>query len=274
MSNPLRTYRLVFLTLLGAALLLNACAASPAKEMSVLQNKTYPSASLADLVGDQASLYQSYNVEQVQVEELSGPDGLSVRVETWKAADPASAYGLFTQLCTAKPFQLGNDGCSDGQRLVGFWQEHYAVVLRASAPAATGVLENYARTLQSKLPKGGEKPALVEMAPAQNRGSEALIYFHEEIALQNRLPLDGKNRLGLSAETGGVLASYSLDGKPCELLLIEYPDESAAASGLRALQNYGLPDLLVTGSQGRVVAAVFGSASAEAAANLLAEALR
>lgn len=266
--------RLVFLALLVTGLILSGCAANPARDFAVLQTKTYTSASLADLVGDKAALYQSYRVEQVQIEELNGPDGLAISVETWKLADPASAYGLFTQLCSAKPLQLGNDGCSDGQSLVGFWQDNYTVMLRSSVPAQAGVLETYARAMQSKLPKGGDKPALAEMAPAKNRSSEGLIYFHEEIAVQTMLPLDGKNRLGLSAETGGVLVQYSLDGKPAELLLIEYPDETAAASGLRALQNYGLPDLLVVGSKGRVVAAVFGSASAEAAASLLAEALQ
>jgi hypothetical protein len=181
---------------------------------------------------------------------------------------------LFTQLCAAKPLQLGNGGCSDGESLLGFWQERYTVILRSSAAAPAGLLEKTARELQSKLPQGGKRPALVDSAPGQNRSAQGLIYFYEETGLQKRLPLDGKNRLGLSADTQGLLAAYSLDGKAAELLLIEYPDETGAANGLRALQNYGLPDLLVAGSNGRVIAAVFGSASSEAAAALLADTLR
>lgn len=257
-----------------AALLLFGCTAAPAQNLAILQSKTYSAANLAQLVGADAPLYRSYAVEQVQVEELQGPDGLTINVQTWKLADTDSAYGLFTQLCRAKPLQLGNDGCSDGQRLLGFWQERYSVILRASAAPPPGLLESTARGLQSKLPQGGKRPALVDLTPSQNRSAQGLIYFHEEIALQKYLPLDGNNRLGLSAQTQGVLADYSLDGKPAQLLLLEYPDETAAASGLRALQNYGLPDLLVAGGQGRRIAAVFGSASSDAAASLLADVLR
>lgn len=270
MFNPARIARLA---LIAAVWMLAGCAAKPAQEFTALQSRTYTSANLADLVGDKAPLYQSYRVEQAQVEELQGAQALALRVETWKLADPASAYGLFTQLCAGQPRQAGQETCGDGLSLFAFWQDHYAVLLRASAPASAGVLEAYARGLRSQLPKASAPPALVEMAPAENRASEGLVYFHEEIALQQMLPMDGKNRLGLSAETGGVLAQYTLDGKPAELLLIEYPDETAAAGGLRALQNYGLPDLLVLGSKGRVIAAVFGTASPEAAGRLMAEAL-
>jgi hypothetical protein len=260
--------------LLTLALLLSSCAASPEADFTALQSKTYSAANLQTLVGEKAAVYRSYRVEQVQVEEVQAKDGLTLTVETWKLADPASAYGLFTQLCTEKPLKLGNDGCGDGQNLLGFWQDDYTVILRAASSAPAGTLEAYARALLNRLPKGGQRPAVAEMAPAQNRSAAGLLYFHEEIALQARLPLDGKNRLGLSAETGGVLVGYSLDGGDAELLLIEYPDETAAAGALRALQNYGLPNLLVSGSKGRILAAVFGSASAEAAADLLVEALQ
>ena len=264
-----------FLFILFAGLLLLwGCAAAPAAGLTSLSSQTYTPATLTQLAGANAALYQSYQVEQVVVEELQGPGDLTLRVETWKLADTAAAYGLFTQLCTAKPLALGVDGCGDGQRLAGFWQDRYVVMLRASAAAPAGLLESSARAIQGKLPQGGKRPPLVDLAPSQNRDLAGLIYFHEEIALQKRLPLDGKNRLGLSAETEGLLASYTLAGKPATLLLIEYPDETRAASGLRALQNYGLPDLLVQGSNQRLVAAVFGSASPEDAAALLASVLR
>jgi len=255
-----------------ALLLAAGCAARPAQSFAVQQNTVYAAADLPELGGLPPALYRAYRAEQVQVQQVQSADGLRFSVETWQLPDPPSAYGLFTRLCQARPVRLGNEGCSDGARLAGFWQERYTVILRASGPAPAGLLEEYARGEQARLPSGGEKPALVSRVPAANRAN--LVYFYEEAAILEWLPLGGKNILGLGPQTGGVLAEYSLDGKPAQLLLIEYPDEGGALAGLRAVQNYGLPDLLLSGSQGRLLAAVFGQASPQPAGQLLAETLR
>ena len=260
--------------LLLVLILLAGCAADPKKAFTSQPTRTYDKTNLSSLLSDQAPVVLSYGFEQVEVQQFTGPKNLLISIEIFKLSDAANAYGLWTRLCDGKPFKIGNDGCSDGQRQLGFWQDQYMVNVLASTVASPEQLESFGNSIGSKLPKGGVKPSVVAMAPSKNMAKGGLIYFHEQVAIEKVLSLGADNLLGLSAKTGCVLAQYDLDGKKAELLLIDYPDEAAAASGLKTLQNAGLPEMLVAGNKGKVVGAVFGAAKADAAAQLLGEALK
>jgi len=264
--------RLAALLILVA--LLAGCAADPKAVFTPMPSRTYDKSNLASLLGDQAPVILSYGFEQVEVQQYEGPKNLLLSIEIFKLSDAANAYGLWTRLCDGQPFKIGNDGCSDGLRQMGFWQDRYMVNVLASTIATPEQLESYAQSIASKLPKGGVKPAVAGMAPSKNLAKGGLVYFHEQVAVEKVVSLGANNLLGLSDQTGCVLAQYDLDGAKAELVLIEYPDESAAASGLKTLQNAGLPELLIAGIKGKVVGAVFGTANAEAASQLLAEALK
>ena len=260
-----------FLLLLA---MLAGCAPDPKAVFTPTPTRTYDKTNLASLLSDQAPLVLTYGFEQVEVQQFAGPNNLKVSIEIFKLSDAANAYGLWTRLCGGKPFKIGNDGCSDGQLQLGFWQDQYMVNVLASTVASPELLESFGNSIGSKLPKGGVKPSVVAMAPSKNMAKGGLIYFHEQVATEKVLSLGTDNLLGLSAKTGCVLAQYDLDGEKAELLLIDYPDEAAAASGLKTLQNAGLPDMLVAGYKGKFIGAVFGVAKADAAAQLLGEALK
>jgi hypothetical protein len=101
-----------------------------------------------------------------------------------------------------------------------------------------------------------------------------VIYFHKEASVAKALDLVGENILGLSAQSSGVVAGYRLDGQPYQLLLVEYADERQAAAQLSVLQNAGLAGLLVAGSKGERLGAVFGQESSDEVVKLLGEVLK
>jgi hypothetical protein len=229
---------------------------------------------LYSLVNGQAESFFAYGFERVDVQRYQNDSGGQVNVEVWRLADSGGAYGLWTAMRSGAPAGVGIDSDSDGARRLAFWQDSAFVQVTANQPLETSQMETFARAVASSLPEGGERPALLERVPQGGLQAGRLIYFREELSIQNDVYLGGANILGLSQETGGVLARYTLDEQEVRLLLVEYPEESQAAQALPLLQNYGLEGLLVSGVQGRLLGAVFGQESGDAVVDLLTEALQ
>jgi hypothetical protein len=229
---------------------------------------------LYSLVNGQAESFFAYGFERVDVQRYQDDSGGQVNVEVWRLADPGSAYGLWTAMRSGAPAGIGNDSDSDGARRFAFWQDSVFVQVTANQPLETSQLEAFAQTVATNLQDGGERPVLLGRVPQGGLQAGRLIYFREELSIQNEVYLGGENILGLSQQTGGILARYTLDGQEVRLLLVEYPEEGQAAQALPLLQNYGLDGLLVSGVQGRLLGAVFGQETGDAVVNLLTEALQ
>ena len=236
--------------------------------------QTYTPDNLKDLVGQAVDDYTAYGFDRVDVQTFLGPKDLKFSLEIFRLPDSAAAYGLWTRLRRDKLVQIGVDGSTDEISELSFWQDRYYVRLLANQAATPAQLEGLAKNASAVLPTGGTRPALVARVPLKNLDKGGAIYFRDERAVGKQLYLGGKNLLGLDGKAGAALAYYTLDSKSVQLVLVEYPDEDTLQNALLALQNSGLPNLLVSGSQGLVLGAVIGNASPENASTLLAEALK
>ncbi len=272
--------------LLALALLLGACGrnggppAAPFPEAGSVpgyrplgEPRRFNRETLYQLVDGQADAYFAYGFEEVVVRSYEGPGGAVVDVELWQVATPADAYGLFTAYRAGQEIALGNAGEADPGRRLAFWQGRTYVRIRARQEVSQADLVRLAETLSRTLPQGGERPGLVARLPTEGLVEESVLFFHEELSIQDRLWLGGENRLGLSAETDGVLAEYrhGAEGLPVQVLLIAYPDPARAAEGLEALRALDLPELAIGVQCCRVAVAVglvFGSLPARRAARL------
>jgi len=233
----------------------------------------YDRENIYDLVDGQAESYFAYGFEQVAVQDYEDDAGAVLGVEIWQLATQADAYGLFTAGIAGTPVDVGNDGDEDPGRRLLFWQDRYAVQVRARQELDAAELERFAEEVSTALPSGGERPELVGRLPSDGLVERSALFFHEEISIQDRLWLGGQNLLGLSPETDGVLAQYDLGGTVARLLLIEYPDAGAASAGLAALEGGEIGSLAVAGARDNLLGAVFGEIDESAANTLLATAL-
>ena len=233
----------------------------------------YDRENIYDLVDGQAESFFAYGFEQVAVQDYEDDAGAVLGVEIWQLATPADAYGLFTAGIAGTPVDVGNDGDEDTGRRLLFWQDRYAVQVRARQELDAAELERFAEEVSTALPSGGERPELVGRLPSDGLVERSALFFHEEISIQDRLWLGGQNLLGLSPETDGVLAQYDLGGTVARLLLIEYPDAGAASAGLAALEGGEIGSLAVAGARDNLLGAVFGEIDESAANTLLATAL-
>ncbi|HOU11478.1 MAG TPA: hypothetical protein PKZ84_00025 [Anaerolineae bacterium] len=235
--------------------------------------ETYNNDTLYDMVDGQADAFFAYNFEQVAVQSYAGEDTV-LRIEIWQLATPADAYGLFTRNRSGDPADIGNEGDTDRGRRLAFWQDRYYAQVRGRQTLEDATLRAFAEAVAAALPTGGETPALMTKLPPTGLVPRRAIFFRQEISIQDEIWLGGENILGLTTDTYGVLAHYTLNGAPALLLMVQYPDASAASAGLSALTTAQVDGLLVADANNALLAAVFGDADPTAAANLLTAALK
>jgi len=228
---------------------------------------------LYELVDGQADSFFAYGFEEVVVRDYENAAGETVRIEVWRLATPADAYGLFSVTRAGQPVALGNGGDGDAGRRLDFWQDRYLVRLFAASPLDDASLQSLALAVSAKLPDGGAEPRLLELLPADGMVEGTEVFFHSEISIQDRLWLGGQNVLGLGPNTEAVLARYTSAEGLGWLLLAEYPNSAQAKASLQDLEAASIPDLVAAEVQGSLLGAVFGQVPQDMAVRWLQQAL-
>lgn len=274
------------LAFLAVALLLTACgeqavssgALLPAADafpgwMSDEETQLFDRDTIYHLVDGQADVFLAYSFQQVAVRRYRNAEDVQVEIYVWQLGRPTDAYGLFTTDITGAPADVGNNGDLEPGRRLTFWQDCYTVWVHARPQVDDAELRRFAQALSEALPKGGDPPSLIAQLPAEGMVQRSVVFFHQEISIQDRLWLGGENLLGLGPQTDGALAQYEVVRGTAQLLLVQYPSPQAAANGRAALAASGVGELIATETEGSLLGAVFGEANAVTAGSLLAEAL-
>ena len=235
--------------------------------------ETFDRENLYDLVDGQAESFFAYGFEQVAVRSYENTGGTVLGVEIWQLATAADAYGLFTTSIAGSPVDIGNDGDGDPGRRLAFWQDRYYVQVRARQEIDDADLRSFGEEVSAALPGGGQRPALVDRLPSDGLAERSVVFFHEEISIQNQLWLGGENLLGLGPDTDGVLAQYDFGGAIVRLLLVQYPDADGASAGMAALEGRQIDGLVTADVRDTLLGTVFGEVDQATAATLLADAL-
>jgi len=239
-----------------------------------LKAETYNHDNLFNLVDGQAESFFAYGFEQVAVQRYQDSAENLLNVEIWQFVTPADAYGLFSTARAGTPAAIGNEADSDTGLRLAFWQDSCFVSLNALQPVPDETLRAFAQAISSKLPAGGQRPAIVDRLPQSGLVERSAIFFHEEMSIQMEVWLGGENLLGLSQATDGVVGRYQLGDANVRLMLVQYPSSSQAAKGLQALQGSDINDLVASDTRGNLLGAVFGNLDTAQAKTLLQEALK
>ena len=235
--------------------------------------RTYDRDTLFDFMNGAADLYFTFGFDLLAVGEYVHADGAQLRIEVYRTATDADAYGLFTYNAYGEPIELGVEGRLASGDGLSFWQRRTFVQMLGRDSVDDGALRAFAEAVASALPAGGKRPALVDALPADGLQPSSARFFREQMALDNFLWLGPENVLGLGPDVEGVLAEYQLAGQNATLVLVSFADEKRAQTAQSGLGGGGVDDLVVVQVQGSTLGAVFGQPDHETASALLERAL-
>jgi hypothetical protein len=237
------------------------------------EDRTYDRDTLYSFMDGAADLYFTYGFESLAVGDYGRADGSKLRVEIYRTATDADAYGLYTYNAFGDPLDLGMEGRWESGAALFFWQHRTFVQIVTRGQVDDASLRAFGQAVASALPEGGARPALVDALPVDGLQPGSVRFFREQMALDNFLWLGSEDVLGLGSDVEGVLAEYKIDDQHAVLVVIAFPDAARAQQALSGIERAGVEDLEIAKVRGSTLGAVFGQPGADTAAALLEQAL-
>lgn len=184
-----------------------------------------------------AELYFAYGVKRLAMKKYENSQSLPMLVEVYEFDSSENAYGIYSFDTAGDKLNIGQD-CAYGHGLLRFWKDKFLVRVIAAEEHALlkeDVL-SFARQVDSRILTTGSRPELLSLLPEEKLIPDSVHFFHENICLNNICYMPESIMLGLSEQTDALTAQYDLGGSQPLLLLISYPDETAA---MTAFTDFG-----------------------------------
>lgn len=185
-------------------------------------------------------VYRSYGFVDVNVFNYSNPDNPEITLEIFDMGSDDDAFGIFSYSRETEEVGIGN-GFEYRGSLICFWQNRYYVCISSSQKTeeAKKAVFDLARFVANRLPRGGDKPALLGRLPHEQLELESCRYFHVHPSLNYFYYLSPDNTLMLTANSNAVLASVRDGGY---LLLIEYRSVEQAEQACTSFRGKYMSD--------------------------------
>ncbi|MCX5907282.1 MAG: hypothetical protein NTY64_08865, partial [Deltaproteobacteria bacterium] len=169
----------------------------------------------------------------------------AITAELYDMGSPRNAYGIFSYERQDEEVNIGQES-EFGGGLLRFWKGQYFVSIYADGegPDVSPVILKLAREMDRLIRNKGERPALLDLLPGRDFGllERSIRLLPNYILLNQRFFVATENILQLNEKTMLILAQYSRQQKKCHLLLLQYPSEKEAVSGVKSFQKTYMPD--------------------------------
>ncbi len=175
----------------------------------------YGPENLWEYIDGAADLFVSYGFEELRCATYRSPAGEEIRAEVYRHADPANAYGMYSQERSPEnaPVRTGTEGCADAGMMnvvIGRWY----VKLSAGASVGTGDLLTIAQALDAALGSPRGLPLEFGLLPAAGRIARSEQYIARDF-------------LGYGFLAKVFLARYG-DGEGAQVFVMRTPSPAAA----------------------------------------------
>jgi hypothetical protein len=189
----------------------------------------YEGEDLYEYIDGGAEIYHEYGFIQVVVQDYISDAEKSVSVEIFEMASPASAYGIYTFKTHSKGqmVRLGADA-QLADYYLNFWKGPILVTITGfdeTEDTRAGLL-NIAKSVNSKMPDGEDKPIIVSFLPEENLVVQSLKYFTGFLGLRNSHPFFDLDIVGYEE---GIKGDYSGE---YGLFIFRFKDETECQNGL------------------------------------------
>ena len=204
----------------------------------------YDARTVFDYIDGAGELFLAYGFEQLAVRRFERADQPPLTVECYRMASAEAAFGVFSFERQGDSIGIGQ-GSEQGGGLLRFWKGRYFVSIFADgegAEAESAILQ-LARLTAAAIREEGRPPHAIGLIPGRDVGlvETSVRYVTSHILLNQRLFIARDNVLGLTRETGAVLAQYGQGAAAVRLLVVRYPTATAAGAAYGRLMAAYLP---------------------------------
>ena len=188
-----------------------------------------------------ADLFFEYGFRQVAVADFQKEDVGSITIEIYEMYDAPAAFGVYSIRSgeEAKRVDIGQEGCTHSYYVM-FWKGRFYVSITASDSSAECIraLETFARTIDQRLPGGGQKPHIINSLQTVHLLKER--YFRGRLGLASVRVLEMAQMFPV---IDGVVGTY----RDHTMIVLRYGNELAARQRLGAISGRLKTDGLFTG---------------------------
>jgi hypothetical protein len=168
--------------------------------------------------------------------EKAGQPGIVV--DFFDMGSPADAFGIFAHSQERPEKEIGQDSeYLDG--LLRFWKGRFYVSLLCDheTPESRAAVMELGRILSGSITAKGERPVILDMLPGPGLLPSTIRYFHHHAWQNTYTFISAANILDIGPGREAVLAKYELGGQRPVVLLVLYPEASAAEQAFVSLKN-------------------------------------
>ncbi len=208
------------------------------------QEAHYDARTVFDYIDGAGELFLAYGFEQLAVRRFEKAGQPPLTIECYRMASAEGAFGVFSFERQGESVGIGQ-GSEQGGGLLRFWKGRYFVSIFADgegAEAESAIL-HLGRLTAAAIREEGEPPRAIGLIPGRDAGlvETSVRYVTSHVLLNQRLFIARDNILGLTRETGAVLAQYGRDAAATHLLVVRYPTATAAGAAYGRFMAAYLP---------------------------------
>ena len=208
------------------------------------QEVHYDARTVFDYIDGAGEMFLAYGFEQLTVRRFEKADQPPLTVECYRMASAEAAFGVFSFERQDEGIGIGQ-GSEQGGGLLRFWKGRYFISIFADgegAEAESAILQ-LGRLTAAAIQEEGEPPRTIGLIPGKDAGlvETSVRYLTSHILLNQRLFIARDNVLGVTRETGAVLAQYGQGAAAAHLLVVRYPTATAAGAAYGRFMAAYLP---------------------------------
>lgn len=238
--------------------------------------ESYDTESIYGYIDGHAEVFMAYGMTGCTSRRYQSPDGeAEIVVDLFTMPSSEMAFGVFSHDRAGERVAVGDGGVYRSGWL-SFWRgESYASIYwnGDGEPDRDAILA-IGGAVAGALPASTGVPELVGRLPAAGLEPYSVCYLVSPQILNAHVAVGGGDPFAIASGAEAVVGRYDFDGTTADLVLVRYPDETAARAveaGLRT-DTEDRPEMMV-GRVGTTIGAVIGEASEASADGLLADAL-
>jgi hypothetical protein len=199
--------------------------------------ESYTPDDLYKYIDGASELYISYGFRKLSTRRYEQAGWPEITVDLFDMGSYGNAFGIFAHSQEAPAHEVGQDSeYLDG--LLRFWQGSYYVSILCSpeTPESQTAVMALGRQIAQRLPRAEGRPEALSLLPENGLIQASIRYFRHHAWQNAYVFLASENILNIGPKSEAILAKYGQGEQRPVVLLVLYPDGTAAG---RAFANLG-----------------------------------